>query len=73
MKYGFLMQLETPQGIDFALREFAVYTGGIEAVEDYYRTLESITAEDIKAAANRFLVETGRTTVTLLPAKGGAQ
>ena len=73
MKYGFLMQLETPQGIDFALRDIAVYTGGIEAVEDYYRTLESISAEDLKAAANKFLVETGRTTVTLLPAKGGAQ
>jgi zinc protease len=73
MKYSFLMQLETPQGIDFALRDIAVYTGGIEAVEDYYRTLESISAEDLKAAANKFLVETGRTTVTLLPAKGGAQ
>ncbi len=73
MKYSFLMQLETPQGIDFALRDFAVYTGGIESVEDYFHTLESITAEDVKAAANKFLVETGRTTVTLLPAKGGAQ
>jgi zinc protease len=73
MRYGFLMQLETPQGIDFALRGFAVYTGGIEAVEDYFRTLESVTADDIKAAANKFLVATGRTTVTLLPAKGGAQ
>jgi zinc protease len=73
MKYSFLMQLETPQGIDFALRDIAVYTGGIEAVEDYYRTLESISAEDLKAAANKFLVETSRTTVTLLPAKGGAQ
>lgn len=73
MKYSFLMQLETPQGIDFALRDIAVYTGGIEAVEDYYRTLESISAEDLKAAANKFLVENGRTTVTLLPAKGGAQ
>jgi zinc protease len=73
MKYGFLMQLETPQGINFALRDIAVYTGGIEAVEDYYRTLESISAEDLKAAADKFLIETGRTTVILLPAKGGAQ
>jgi zinc protease len=74
MKYGFLMRLETPQGIDFALRNFVVFTGGIEAVEDYYKTLESITADDLKAAANKFLVETGRTTVTLLPAaKGGTK
>jgi zinc protease len=73
MKYGFLMRLETPQGIDFALRNFAGFTGGIEAVEDYYRTLESITADDVKGAANKFLVENNRTTVTLLPAEGGAQ
>jgi zinc protease len=73
MKYDFLMRLETPQAINFAVRDFAVFTGGIEAVEDYYRTLESVTAEDLKAAANTFLVESGRTTVTLLPAKGGAQ
>jgi zinc protease len=73
MKYGFLMQLETAQGINFALRDIAVCTGGIEAVEDYYRTLESISAEDLKAAASKFLVETNRTTVTLLPAKGGVQ
>lgn len=71
MKYGFLMRLETPQGINFALRNFVVYTGGLEAAEDYYRTLESVTANDVQAAAGKFLVETGRTTVTLLPAKEG--
>jgi zinc protease len=71
MKYGFLMRLETPQDIDFALRNFVVFTGGIEAVEDYYRTLESITPEDIKAAANKYLVDSGRTTVTLIAAKEG--
>jgi zinc protease len=72
MKYGFLMQLETPLGINSALRQFVVFSGGIEALEDYFKTLESISAEDIQAAANRFLIESGRTTVTLLPAKGGA-
>jgi zinc protease len=69
MKYSFLMRLETPQGINFALRNFVVFTGGIEAVEDYFKTLESITADDLKAAASRYLVENGRTTVTLMPAK----
>jgi zinc protease len=69
MKYGFLMRLETPQGIDFALRNFVVFTGGIEAVEDYYRTLDSITPEDVRAAAAKYLVENGRTTVTLTGAR----
>jgi zinc protease len=69
MKYEFLMRLETAQGVCFALRPVAVFTGGIEAIEDYYRTLDAITPEDVRAAANQFLVEDGRTTVTLTPAK----
>jgi zinc protease len=73
MKYGFLMRLETPQGIVFALRSFAVFTGGVEAVEEYYRTLDAITPEDIRAAADKYLVENGRTTVTLVAAKEGQQ
>ena len=68
MKYGFLMRLETPQGINSALREFVTFTGDIEAVETYYRTLAAVTADEVKMAATRFLVDTGRTTVTLLPA-----
>ena len=71
MKYRFLMGLETPQGINFALRDFAVFTGGIEAVEEYYKTLDSIAPADIQAAAQKYLVETGRTTVTMVSAREG--
>jgi zinc protease len=70
MKYGFLMGLETPQSIAFAMIQPVVMTGGIEAVEDYYRTLDSVTAEDVRAAAQRFLVDTGRTTVTMIQQEG---
>lgn len=73
MKYGFLMSLETAQGVCFALRPIVVFTGGIEAIEDYFQTLDSITPEDVRAAANRFLVEKARTTVTLIPAKEDAR
>lgn len=69
MKYGFLMSLETAQGVSFALRPMVAFTGEIGPAEDYYRTLDSIIPEDILAAAKRYLVEQGRTTVTLLPAK----
>jgi zinc protease len=73
LKYGFLMSLETAQGASFALRETVVHTGGIEAIEDYYRTLDAITPEDVRTAANKYLVENGRTTITLIPAKEGAK
>lgn len=71
MKYGFLMRLETPQAINFALRDAVVFTGGIEAVDQYFETLAQITPADVQAAADRFLVETGRTTVTLTSAREG--
>jgi zinc protease len=73
MKYEFIMRLETAQGICSALRPIVVFTGGIEAVEDYFRTLDGIKPEDVRAAADRYLVENGRTTVTLMSAGGGAK
>ena len=71
MKYGFLMDLETAQNVSFALIQTVVNTGGIEAINDYYHTLDSITAEDIREAARTYLVEAGRTTVTLVQARPG--
>lgn len=68
-KYQFLMSLETAQGVCFALMPSVVFSGGIEAIEDYYRTLESITPEDVRSAANQYLIGNGSTTVTLMPAE----
>ncbi|UCF36761.1 MAG: insulinase family protein [Acidobacteriota bacterium] len=71
LRYGFLNQLETARGTAFALLNYVVNTGGIEAVEDYYQTLQTITPDDLREAARTYLVEETRTTVTLLPAKEG--
>ncbi len=69
LKYGFLMRLETAQGVAFSLIGPIVSTGTLEAVNDYYRTLESLTAEDIRDAARAILVDRGLTQVTLLQAE----
>jgi zinc protease len=71
MKYGFLMGLETAQSVAFAMISFVINTGGVEAVEDYYRTLDAVTPDDVRAAARRYLVETGLTAVTMV--QGGAR
>jgi zinc protease len=71
LKYGFLMGLETAQSVAFAMIPFVINTGGPEAVEDYYRTLDAITADDVRAAARRYLVDTGQTVVTMV--QGGAR
>ena len=70
MKYDFLMDLETAQQIAFSMIGFVIRTGGIEAVEDYYRTLEAVTAEDVRTAAQQWLVDSGKTTVTMVQRRG---
>ena len=71
MKYGFLMGLETAQSVAFAVIPFVINTGGLEAVDAYYRTLDAITADDVRAAAARYLVDTGLNVVTMV--QGGVR
>ncbi|MFQ5536947.1 MAG: M16 family metallopeptidase [Gemmatimonadota bacterium] len=69
-KYGFLMGLETAQSVAFSLIQPIIDTGTLEAVNDYYATLESITPDDIREAARRFLVDRGLVQVTLVQSEG---
>lgn len=66
-RYGFLMGLETAQQTAFSLLEFVVATGGVEAVEDYFATLDAVTPEDVQRAAQTFLRPERLTTVVLYP------
>ncbi len=66
-RYGFLMGLETAQQTAFSLLRFVVPTGGIEAVEDYFTTLEDVTPEDVQRAAQTYLRTERLTTVVLYP------
>jgi len=70
MKYGFLMGLENAQGMAFSLIPFVINTGTLEAVEDYYDTLDGVTAEHLREAARRYLVPEKRVTVKLIQAEG---
>ena len=70
MKYGFLMGLENARSIAFSLIGFVINTGGIEAVETYYETLDGVTAEHLRQAAQTYLVPEQKTTVTLMQAEG---
>jgi zinc protease len=70
LKYGFLMGLETAQSVAFGMIGYVINTGGIEAVNEYYETLDSITPEDVRAAAQQYLVDSGKTVVTMVQAEG---
>jgi zinc protease len=69
MKYGFLMGLETAQSVAFSMRQFIINTGGIEAVEQYYATLDAVTAEDIRQAAQTYLTDARRVTAVMTQAQ----
>ena len=66
IKYGFLMGMETAQDIAFAAMQTIVNTGRLEPIEDYFRTLQAVTPEDLREAARKYLVESGRTTITMV-------
>ena len=66
LKYGFLMGLESAQDVALGMMWPIVYTGKLEAIEEYYRTLEALTPEDLRDAARKYLVDTGRTTITMV-------
>ena len=66
IKYSFLMGMESAQEVAFAGMQPIVSTGRLEAIEEYYRTLDAVTAEDLRDAARRYLVENGRTTITMV-------
>ena len=66
LKYGFLMGLESAQDVALGMMWPIVYTGKLESIEDYYKTLESLTPEDLREAARKYLVDSGRTTITMV-------
>lgn len=68
-RYGFLMRLETPLGVANSVSRAIINTGSLEPINDYYRTLQTITPEDIREAADRVLAESRRTIVTLTQAE----
>ena len=65
IKYGFLMDLESALDIGASLIQPLVNTGRVESLEEYFRTLDAVTPEDVRTAARTYLVETGRTTIVM--------
>ncbi len=67
-KYGFLMSLDTPDAVASRLARFVALTGDIDVVDKLYAQIDTITAEDLMHAAQKYFTPERRTVVTL---KGG--
>jgi zinc protease len=64
-KYGFLMNLETPSAVAGALARPIALTGGIEAVDQMFATLDAVTPKDVQTAARTYLGRERRTVAVL--------
>jgi zinc protease len=69
MKYSFLMELDSPDKIAGNLARTIAITGGIDAVDKYFATIDKITAKDIQDAAKKFFVPEKSTVLTLTGSK----
>ncbi len=69
-RYEFLMGLDTPDNVAGGLARIVAVTGGIEAVDRLYNTVDAVTTQDIMAAAQKFFIPEQRNVVIL---KGVAQ
>lgn len=65
-KYGFLMNLDTPTRVARSVSRVLAMTGGMEALETQFATLDAVTPEDLRDAARRFLQPQRRTVGILL-------
>jgi zinc protease len=64
-RYSFLMGMDTTDRIAGALVRLVAITGGIEAADAFYTTLDQVTPEDVRAAAARLLTRERRTVAVL--------
>lgn len=64
-KYGFVMSLDTPDAVAGQLARYVALTGDLAAVEALYAQMETITAEDIQRAAQKYFTPERRTVVVL--------
>jgi zinc protease len=66
LKYSFLMQLTGTKDIAAALPRFIAITGDVEAIDQFYETMETITPGDIRQAAVKYFADKRKTEILLL-------
>lgn len=65
LRYSFLMGLDTPANVAGELAQTVGVTGGVQAVAQFFTTLDRVTPQDVQRAAERYFVKRQRTVVTL--------
>lgn len=74
LRYGFALSMDNSDSIAGILARFVALRRTPETVNRLYELYAAITPEDVQAVARKYLVERGRTIVTLTgPAAGGGK
>ena len=72
LKYSYAMGLNTAGSVARGLAHYIAVTGDPEAVNRVYAIYDRVTPEDVRAAARKYFVSSGRTVVTLSHKEGAA-
>ena len=73
-RYSFTLALDNPESVARAVSEFVALRRTPATIDRYYQMLGQIAPEDVRAMARKYLVESGRTIVTLTgPSNGGGK
>jgi zinc protease len=70
-RYAFPLQLDNSDSVADAVAEFIALRRTPGTIDKYYEVLASLTPEDLRNAAKKYLVESGRTIVTLTGPEAG--
>ncbi|WP_100913983.1 M16 family metallopeptidase [Pseudoalteromonas spongiae] len=65
LKYSFVNGLDSSQAIASTLASYMHFERDPEVINQLYATADSISAEDIREIANKYFIDSGRTTVTM--------
>ena len=65
LKYSFINGLDSSQAIATTLASYMHFERDPEVINQLYKSADNITAQDIKAVANKYFVDDARTTVTM--------
>ncbi len=64
-RYAFLMGLDSPKAVAEELARLIAITGGVEAVDKYYRAMDRVEPADIVRAARKYFIPERRTVIVL--------
>jgi zinc protease len=70
-RYQFTMQLDNSQTVAQTVARFVALRRTPDTIDRLFEIYAQLTPEDIRAAARKYLVESGRTIVTLTGAAAG--